>query len=60
MFGILRKSLRTGVVTTNYPETPPELSSHARGRPEIDCEQRFLVELAVRLQTAIGNVPPAS
>src|SRR5947199_3778596 len=35
MFGILRKSLRTGVVTTNYPKTPPEISSNARGRPEI-------------------------
>jgi len=36
MFGILGKSLSTGVVTTSYPATPPELSCHARGRPEID------------------------
>ncbi len=36
MFGILGKSLSTGVVTTDYPATPPELSSHARGRPEIE------------------------
>ncbi len=36
MFGILGKSLATGIVTTRYPATPPELSSHARGRPEID------------------------
>jgi len=36
MFEILRQSLNTGVVTTTYPETPPELSSRARGRPEID------------------------
>ena len=36
MFDVLRKSLSTGVVTTNYPATPPELSSCARGRPEID------------------------
>src|SRR5437899_7279327 len=36
MFEILRKSFATGVVTTSYPETPPEVSSHARGRPEID------------------------
>src|SRR5665213_1532143 len=36
MFGILGKSLSTGVVTTNYPATPPEVSSRARGRPEID------------------------
>src|SRR5437762_161146 len=36
MFQILRKSLATGVVTTSYPRTPAEVSSHARGRPEID------------------------
>jgi len=36
MFNILRKSLSTGTVTTSYPETPPELSTRARGRPEID------------------------
>jgi Ni,Fe-hydrogenase III small subunit/formate hydrogenlyase subunit 6/NADH:ubiquinone oxidoreductase subunit I len=36
MFDILRKSLATGVVTTEYPRTPVQLSSHARGRPEID------------------------
>ena len=36
MFEIIRKSLATGVVTTDYPQTPAEVSSHARGRPEID------------------------
>ena len=36
MFGILGKSLSTGVVTENYPATPPEISSRARGKPEID------------------------
>jgi Ni,Fe-hydrogenase III small subunit/formate hydrogenlyase subunit 6/NADH:ubiquinone oxidoreductase subunit I len=36
MFGILGKSLSTGVVTTNYPAAPPEISSRARGKPEID------------------------
>src|SRR5437870_8879884 len=36
MFNILRKSLSTGVVTTSYPATPAEVSSRARGRPEID------------------------
>lgn len=36
MFEILRKSFKTGVVTTHYPQTPPEVSSRARGRPEID------------------------
>ena len=36
MFEIIRKSLATGVVTTDYPQTPAEVSSQARGRPEID------------------------
>ena len=36
MFEILRKSLRTGIVTTGYPDTPAEISSAARGKPEID------------------------
>lgn len=36
MLQILRKSFATGVVTTSYPETPCEVSSQARGRPEID------------------------
>jgi Ni,Fe-hydrogenase III small subunit/formate hydrogenlyase subunit 6/NADH:ubiquinone oxidoreductase subunit I len=36
MFGILGKSLSTGVVTTNYPATPPEVSARVRGKPEID------------------------
>jgi Ni,Fe-hydrogenase III small subunit/formate hydrogenlyase subunit 6/NADH:ubiquinone oxidoreductase subunit I len=36
MFETLRQSLKTGVVTTNYPKTPPEVSSRARGKPEID------------------------
>jgi Ni,Fe-hydrogenase III small subunit/formate hydrogenlyase subunit 6/NADH:ubiquinone oxidoreductase subunit I len=38
MFGILGKSLSTGVVTTNYPAVPPEISPRARGKPEIDWE----------------------
>jgi Ni,Fe-hydrogenase III small subunit/formate hydrogenlyase subunit 6/NADH:ubiquinone oxidoreductase subunit I len=36
MFEILRQSLKTGVVTTSYPQTPPEVSSRARGKLEID------------------------
>jgi Ni,Fe-hydrogenase III small subunit/formate hydrogenlyase subunit 6/NADH:ubiquinone oxidoreductase subunit I len=36
MLQILRKSFQTGIVTTNYPQTPAEVSRHARGRPEID------------------------
>jgi Ni,Fe-hydrogenase III small subunit/formate hydrogenlyase subunit 6/NADH:ubiquinone oxidoreductase subunit I len=36
MFGILGKSLSTGVVTENYPATPPQISARARGKPEID------------------------
>jgi Ni,Fe-hydrogenase III small subunit/formate hydrogenlyase subunit 6/NADH:ubiquinone oxidoreductase subunit I len=36
MFEILRKIIRTGVVTTRYPDAPAELASEARGRPAID------------------------
>ena len=36
MFDILRKSLSTGVVTSDYPQQPAEISSQARGRPKID------------------------
>ncbi len=36
MFEILRKSLATGIVTTDYPLAPAEVSNQARGRPEID------------------------
>jgi Ni,Fe-hydrogenase III small subunit/formate hydrogenlyase subunit 6/NADH:ubiquinone oxidoreductase subunit I len=36
MFETLRQSLKTGVVTTRYPETPPEIARRARGKPEID------------------------
>ena len=36
MFETLRQSLQTGIVTTGYPQTPPEVSGRARGRPEID------------------------
>jgi hypothetical protein len=36
MFETLRQSFKTGIVTTSYPATPPEVSSHTRGKPEID------------------------
>jgi Ni,Fe-hydrogenase III small subunit/formate hydrogenlyase subunit 6/NADH:ubiquinone oxidoreductase subunit I len=36
MFETLRQSLKTGVVTTSYPDTPAEVSGRARGKPEID------------------------
>lgn len=36
MFNVLRKSLSAGVVTMSYPAPAPEVSSHARGRPEVD------------------------
>jgi Ni,Fe-hydrogenase III small subunit/formate hydrogenlyase subunit 6/NADH:ubiquinone oxidoreductase subunit I len=36
MFEILRKSLATGIVTTDYPRSPAPASGRARGRPEID------------------------
>jgi len=36
MFETLRQSLKTGIVTTKYPDTLPEVAARARGRPEID------------------------
>src|SRR6266853_5331696 len=36
MFETLRQSLKIGVVTSRYPETPPELARRTRGKPEID------------------------
>ena len=36
MFETLLQSLKIGVVTTNYPDTPVEVSRRARGKPEID------------------------
>jgi len=36
MFESLRQSLKMGVVTTRYPDTAPEVSNRARGKPEID------------------------
>jgi Ni,Fe-hydrogenase III small subunit/formate hydrogenlyase subunit 6/NADH:ubiquinone oxidoreductase subunit I len=44
MFEILRKSVATGIATTEYPETPAEVSTRSRGRPQIDfanwCDAR--------------------
>lgn len=36
MFDILRKSFSTGAVTSDYPNSAADISSAARGRPEID------------------------
>ncbi len=36
MFEVLSKSLKTGVVTTRYPQTPADVGNCARGKPEID------------------------
>lgn len=36
MLQFLKKSFRTGIVTTSYPRTPAEVSEAGRGRPEID------------------------
>jgi Ni,Fe-hydrogenase III small subunit/formate hydrogenlyase subunit 6/NADH:ubiquinone oxidoreductase subunit I len=47
MFEILRKSLATGVVTTNYPQAPAQVSSQARGRPEINFDNWKDARLAV-------------
>jgi Ni,Fe-hydrogenase III small subunit/formate hydrogenlyase subunit 6/NADH:ubiquinone oxidoreductase subunit I len=39
MFDTLLQSFKTGIVTTAYPKSPPQLSSRARGRPDIDWAQ---------------------
>jgi Ni,Fe-hydrogenase III small subunit/formate hydrogenlyase subunit 6/NADH:ubiquinone oxidoreductase subunit I len=36
MFKILQKTMRTGVVTRDYPETPARLPLTSRGKPEFD------------------------
>ncbi len=36
MLRILSRRLKAGIVTTRYPETPPELSPHARGAPRFE------------------------
>ncbi|HEX7125394.1 MAG TPA: NADH-quinone oxidoreductase subunit NuoB [Thermodesulfobacteriota bacterium] len=36
MLRILRRRLAAGILTTRYPETPPEVSPHARGAPRFD------------------------
>src|ERR1041384_3342983 len=36
MFRILRQSFSTGIVTTSYPRSAPEISTRVRGAPEID------------------------
>ncbi|HWX20002.1 MAG TPA: NADH-quinone oxidoreductase subunit NuoB [Candidatus Binatia bacterium] len=47
MFEILRKSLATGIVTTDYPQSPAAVSSGARGRPEIDSTDWKDARLAI-------------
>jgi Ni,Fe-hydrogenase III small subunit/formate hydrogenlyase subunit 6/NADH:ubiquinone oxidoreductase subunit I len=39
MFETIRQSLKTGVVTTSYPDTPAEVSGRARGKPVIDWDK---------------------
>jgi Ni,Fe-hydrogenase III small subunit/Fe-S-cluster-containing hydrogenase component 2 len=36
MFNILQKTIRTGIVTTDYPETPARLPLTSRGKPAFD------------------------
>ncbi|MBU6402553.1 MAG: NADH-quinone oxidoreductase subunit NuoB [Verrucomicrobia bacterium] len=36
MFDLLRKSLATGIVTSDYPDAPPAVAPNSRGRPVID------------------------
>lgn len=39
MFRILQKTIRTGVVTTSYPNAPAQVSESFRGRPAFDFER---------------------
>ena len=39
MFETIRQSLKTGVVTTNYPDRLADVSNPAGGKPEIDWEE---------------------
>jgi Ni,Fe-hydrogenase III small subunit/formate hydrogenlyase subunit 6/NADH:ubiquinone oxidoreductase subunit I len=38
MFKIIQKTIVTGIVTTNYPDEPAQLSEHFRGRPSFAFE----------------------
>lgn len=39
MFNILQKTIRTGIVTKNYPAERSQISEHFRGRPSFDFEK---------------------
>jgi Ni,Fe-hydrogenase III small subunit/Pyruvate/2-oxoacid:ferredoxin oxidoreductase delta subunit len=39
MFKILQKTIATGIVTTDYPNEPAQLSGRFRGRPHFDFEK---------------------
>lgn len=39
MFKIIQKTIATGIVTTNYPDEPAQLSEHFRGRPSFAFEK---------------------
>jgi len=39
MFKILQKTIKTGIVTVNYPAEQAKISGHFRGRPNFDFEK---------------------
>src|SRR6266851_1936397 len=39
MFKILQKTIKTGIVTVNYPAEQAKISDHFRGRPNFDFEK---------------------
>lgn len=39
MFKIIHKWLKTGIVTTTYPDKAPQISEYSRGRPSFDFER---------------------
>ena len=61
MFKILRKSIETGIVTNDYPKSPPPVSSFARGKPEIDfAHLTNAVAAATICPTQAITIPDAS
>lgn len=39
MFKIIQKTIKTGIVTTSYPDEPAQISQRFRGRPTFDFER---------------------
>ena len=58
MFKIIHQSIRTGIVTTTYPETPANVPPSFRGKPVFDFEGS-LPAPARGLKAAATSAAPA-